>query len=71
MGTGFDEMSAASHHIAADIAPPLRRNRMMLLGLMTLAGFTHDPHEWWHYQLPDAHAYPFIADGAFAPALMK
>lgn len=71
MGTDFDAMSEASHHVSASVSAAAQRNRMMLLGLMTLAGFEHDPHEWWHYQLPEAASYPFIEDGTRAPALMK
>jgi D-alanyl-D-alanine dipeptidase len=71
MGTAFDAMSEQSHHVSAKVPAAAQRNRMVLLGLMTLAGFEHDPHEWWHYQLPAAARYPFIEDGALAPALMK
>jgi D-alanyl-D-alanine dipeptidase len=71
MGTGFDEMSALSHHVNAEIPQAAQRHRMLLLGLMTLAGFTHDPHEWWHYQLPNAASYPFLKDGEAGPPLMS
>lgn len=71
MGTGFDEMSARSHHVNREVSPAAQRNRLLLLGLMTLAGFEHDVHEWWHYQLPDAARYPFLKDGEAGPALMS
>lgn len=71
MGTAFDAMSEQSHHVSTTVSAAAQRNRMLLLGLMTLAGFEHDRHEWWHYQLPEAESYPFIEDGALAPSLMK
>jgi D-alanyl-D-alanine dipeptidase len=60
MGTGFDAMTAASAH-DAEATPDVARNRLLLLGLMTAAGWTHHQPEWWHYQLPDAFAYPPLA----------
>ena len=38
---------------------------MKLLTIMLEAGFVHHPHEWWHYQLPDAHQFPLIDSHAF------
>lgn len=61
MGTGFDEMSEQSHHFRTDIAPAAQAHRALLLACMERAGFEHLPHEWWHYALPAAHAYPLIA----------
>lgn len=72
MGTGFDAFTARSHHGAADVPATAQTNRLLLLGLMTAAGFDFYRSEWWHYQLPEARArYPLIADGALAPPLME
>jgi len=62
MGTDFDEMKEQSYHGRTDIPIIAQRNRLILLGLMQLAGFVHNPHEWWHYALPDAESYAFIDD---------
>jgi len=71
MGTGFDDMTAASAHFAAGLPQAVLRNRLLLLGVMQAAGFAHIPSEWWHYELPGSRALPLIDDGANgAPALM-
>jgi len=55
--TRFDEFSDAAHrdHTAHD--PEARR----LDAAMRAAGFVGLPTEWWHYDAPDAKAYP-LAD---------
>ncbi len=58
MGTGFDALSEASAHGSPDISPIATRNRAILLGLMTAAGWDHYRLEWWHYHLPDYRSYP-------------
>lgn len=63
MGTAFDAFTPLSHHAVTHIAPQALRNRSLLLGLMTAAGWRHNPHEWWHYQLPDAQkSYALLSD---------
>ena len=57
MGTCFDFMGARSHHGAAGLTESQRRNRELLRGLMTHAGFTPYQNEWWHYRLLD-EPYP-------------
>jgi zinc D-Ala-D-Ala dipeptidase len=70
MGTAFDAFTPLSHHGDRTISPEAQRNRHLLLGLMTAAGWDFYRNEWWHYQLFDARRYPLIADGALAPAMM-
>lgn len=70
MGTAFDEMTEQSFHGATTIAPEAQHNRCVLLGVMTLAGWTHHPFEWWHYNLPDPTCYPALSDGAEGAFLM-
>ena len=60
MGTPFDAMVEASHHFHPSLAPEVHRNRFLLLGIMTQAGFLSLAEEWWHYQIPDARSYPLI-----------
>jgi len=62
MGTDFDEMREQSYHGRTDIPVEAQKNRLLLLGLMQLAGFIFNPHEWWHYALPHAETYAFIHD---------
>ncbi|MEI6984944.1 MAG: D-alanyl-D-alanine dipeptidase [Rhodospirillaceae bacterium] len=64
MGTGFDDMTPYSHHGRIDLDPEAQRNRALLLGIMTAAGWTHYPFEWWHYQLPNPGRYPLLSDSA-------
>lgn len=70
MATGFDEMVPRSHHGRTDLSPEAQRNRAILLGIMTAAGWEGIPSEWWHYQLPDAGARPLLSDGAAGPAML-
>lgn len=67
MGTGFDDMTPASAHFHPGLPHTVQRNRLLLLGVMHAAGFTHIPGEWWHYQLPGSHALPLIANDDTGP----
>jgi D-alanyl-D-alanine dipeptidase len=68
MGTAFDEFHPRSHHGRLDIDAQAQRNRLLLMGIMTSAGWDFYRNEWWHYQLFNARAtYPLYAD-ADAPA---
>jgi len=60
MGTDFDEMQEQSYHGCITITAEAQKNRLLLLGLMQLAGFVFNPYEWWHYALPNAESYDFI-----------
>lgn len=60
MGTPVDTMTAQSHHFYQALPASVQINRMYLLTVMLEAGFVHLPNEWWHYQLPDAHAFALI-----------
>ncbi len=70
MGTAFDDMSERAYHADTAVPAEAQRNRFILLGLMAAAGFQHYAYEWWHYQLPDAAAFPLVEDGALGPAVM-
>jgi len=54
MGTGFDAFTPLSHHACRDIPVAAQRNRFVLLGIMSAAGWDFYGKEWWHYQLFDA-----------------
>jgi zinc D-Ala-D-Ala dipeptidase len=71
MGTNFDAFDRRSHHGALDIHPQAQRNRLLLMGIMTTAGWDFYRHEWWHYQLFQARArYPLYADADAPMPLM-
>jgi len=69
MGTGFDAFTALSYHANTEIPLPAQRNRFLLLGLMSAAGWDFYANEWWHYQLFDVRCYPLVSD-AEAPMPM-
>ncbi len=71
MGTGFDEFSPLSHHRSDGISDAARRHRLLLLGLMTDAGWDFYRSEWWHFQLFDARRYPLLSDSAAGTRLIK
>ena len=55
MGTGFDdftEKSLTSHFESQ--SSDIRDNRRLLYRVMTEAGFTNYPLEWWHYDYGDS-----------------
>jgi len=62
MGTGFDAFTPLSHHANTEIESEAQRNRLVLLGLMTAAGWDFYRNEWWHYQLFDARSYPVLGN---------
>ena len=62
MGTGLDDLRPLAHHASLAVSPEAQRNRALLLGLMTAAGWDFYRNEWWHYQLFDARRYPLISD---------
>ena len=62
MGTAFDAFTPLSHHGVTELAPAALRNRHLLLGLMTAAGWDFNPSEWWHYQLFDSRRYALVGD---------
>lgn len=71
MGTEFDAMVAQSRHGATDIGVDAQRNRAILLGLMTAAGWDFYSVEWWHYQLfRPRDRYPVLSDAAAGTAMM-
>ena len=70
MGTGFDAFTALSHHGGVAISETAQRNRFLLLGLMTAAGFDFYRNEWWHYQMFDSRHYPALSDSVLPAPMM-
>jgi len=71
MGTGFDDFRPVAHHGNTEVPAGAQRNRAILLGLMSAAGWDFYRNEWWHYQLFDARRlYPLISDKSLKYGLM-
>lgn len=64
MGTEFDAMTPLSHHGVTDIPVTAQKNRALLLGIMSAAGWDFYMNEWWHYQLFRPRRYPTLSDEA-------
>ncbi|NBV06005.1 MAG: D-alanyl-D-alanine dipeptidase [Proteobacteria bacterium] len=60
MGTDFDEFSDLAFHNCEKISFEARRNRLILLGIMTSAGWDFYSKEWWHYQLFNPREYDVV-----------
>ena len=71
MGAGFDAFTPLSHHADTGVSQTAQRNRLLLLGLMTAAGWGFYDKEWWHYQLPSASDYPLLGDAALPVPMLK
>lgn len=71
MGTPFDAFTPLSHHGSLAIPVEAQRNRALLLGLMTAAGWDFYRNEWWHYQLFQARSrYPVLSDSVLPEPMM-
>jgi D-alanyl-D-alanine dipeptidase len=70
MGTEFDAFTSLSHHRCVEVTGQAQQNRLILLGIMTLAGFDFYSNEWWHYQLFNSRNYDLIPDGVAVPNMM-
>ena len=71
MGTAFDAFTPKSFHGDFSISAEAQRNRLILLGIMTSAGFDFYRNEWWHYQLYNARSYPLISDTELPESMMN
>jgi D-alanyl-D-alanine dipeptidase len=60
MGTDFDDFSELAFHNCHKISTEAQRNRLILLGLMSVAGWDFYSKEWWHYQLFKPREYPIV-----------
>lgn len=62
MGTAFDAFTPLSHHGNQQVHADAQRNRLILMGIMTTAGWDFYRNEWWHYQLFNSRNYPLVSD---------
>jgi D-alanyl-D-alanine dipeptidase len=70
MGTAFDAFHPRSHHGRLDVHADAQRNRLLLMGIMTTAGWDFYRNEWWHYQLFNSRSYPLYADADAGTCIM-
>jgi D-alanyl-D-alanine dipeptidase len=70
MGTPFDAFTPLSYHGNTEISLGAQRNRFVLLGVMSAAGWDFYGNEWWHYQLFNARQYPLLSDGDLPTPMM-
>ncbi len=70
MGTEFDDFSPRAFHGNTEISPEAQRNRLLLIGIMTTAGWDFFRNEWWHYQLFEPRTYPKLTDAAAGTGLI-
>jgi D-alanyl-D-alanine dipeptidase len=71
MGTAFDAFTPLSHHGALEISADAQRNRALLLGIMTSAGWDFFRNEWWHYQLFSPRGkYDVLSDAVLPQPMM-
>ena len=70
MGTGFDAFTPLSHHGNTEISREAQRNRHILMGIMTTAGWDFYRNEWWHYQLFNSRSYPLLSDSVLDKPMM-
>jgi zinc D-Ala-D-Ala dipeptidase len=70
MGTGFDAFTPLSYHGSIDIPAAAQRNRMILLGIMSAAGWDFYSKEWWHYQLFEPRRFPLLSDSVLPRTML-
>ena len=70
MGTAFDAFTPKSYHGNNEISQIAQQNRLILLGIMTQAGWDFYRNEWWHYQLFNSRRYPLISDTEIPEQMM-
>ena len=70
MGTPFDAFTPLSHHGNTEVSVTAQKNRHLLMGLMTTAGWDFYRNEWWHYQLFNSRTYPLLSDSLLPRPMM-
>lgn len=60
MCSGFDEFSERAYAAYSGGSRRARRNRDLLISVMSSCGFAVDPREWWHFELETVQPYPLL-----------
>ncbi|RJO63667.1 MAG: D-alanyl-D-alanine dipeptidase [Candidatus Omnitrophota bacterium] len=63
MGTGYDDFTPSSAPGAEGISAEARKNRAVLVKVMTECGFKPSTTEWWHYDSDDWEQYDILDTG--------
>jgi len=71
MGTSFDAFTPLSHHGNTENSAEAQRNRFLLLGIMSTAGWDFYRNEWWHYQLFNSRDYALVSDDDLPLSMMQ
>jgi D-alanyl-D-alanine dipeptidase len=71
MGTHFDDFTSDAFHTCQTISVEAQRNRKILLGIMSTAGWDFYEKEWWHYQLFKPREYALITFGPESDFMMS
>lgn len=70
MGTAFDAFTTLSHHGNTEVSVEAQKNRHLLMGIMTTAGWDFFRNEWWHYQLFNSRDYVLFSDEEAGTGMM-
>lgn len=70
MGTEFDAFTPLSHHGNMEISSEAQKNRHLLMGIMTTAGWDFYRNEWWHYQMFNSRDYELYSDADAKTGMM-
>jgi len=70
MGTTFDSFTPLSYHGNISISQEAQKNRLLLIGIMTTAGWDFYRNEWWHYQLFNLQELPVLNDSVLKNSMM-
>ncbi len=70
MGTAFDAFTPLSHHGNMEVSHEAQKNRHLLMGIMTTAGWDFYRNEWWHYQLFNSRNYDLLSDADAGTQMM-
>ena len=71
MGTNFDNFTTKAHSTHLKIPKEQIHNRVILSGIMSIAGFHSIPTEWWHFQLEGWEEYKKFSEKEIAIKIKK
>lgn len=60
MGTGYDEFTEKAAATYTELSEDVINNRKLLESIMSRAGFTVLPSEWWHYDIVGWERYAIL-----------
>lgn len=60
MPSKFDDFSVKAHVDYEGANERQKKNRALLIDIMTKSGFKVNSTEWWHYYVPESSSYPLL-----------